>query len=465
MADLKKLVSLQNLSEYNTLIQKYITDADAVVDAKSIKTVLVDGDNIKFYKKENATTADTADYTVAISSSDVEQLKKVLSGFTTEGSVKSAIDANTTAITTEASRADAAEKANKQAIETEVARAEAAEGALDTAVKAAQKTADDITTLVGTIPASSEATTVTAYVDEQVAKATGDASKVAQDLEAYKTTNDAAVLANKTAIETEATTARAAEEALGGRIDSVEELIGDIEEGSTVAAEIVKAETSAKTYTDEEIAKLGSVLNFKGTVEKVENLPTDGVKVGDVYHVTEKSAEYVYTEAGWEELGSVIDLSAYETIEGAESKIATAKSEAIQAAKNYADGLDSAMDARMDAVEAAIGEGGSVQEKIDASIALLDSSVVLGENEDYVTGVTITDGKISGYTAGKFNFDEKGTAAAEIAKLDATVSQTVSETTPVSITVVETDGKLESVTADVNIATTTDIEALFTDAE
>lgn len=472
MADLKKLVSLENLTSYDTLIKKYIGDADAVVNARSIKTVLVDGDNIKFYKKENATVADTADYTVAIASSDVDNLKKILSGYTTEGSVKAAIDANAQAISDEADRADAAEKANKKAIEDEAkradeaekanaqaisdeetrakaaelantnaigaevtrataaeeanasaiasekSRAEAAESDLDTAVKAAQKTADDITTLVGTIPSSSEAETVTAYVAEQVAKASGDASKVAADLESYKTTNDAAVLANKTAVETEATTARAAEEALGGRIDDVEDLIGDVEEGKTVMGIVADNLTEAKGYTDAEIGKLGSVLNFKGTVATVAALPTEGMKVGDVYHVTEKSSEYVYTTDGWEELGSVIDLSAYETIEGAEGKIATAKSEAVQAAKDYADGLDEAMDARMDAVEAAIGEGGSVQDKIDASIALLDSSATLGEGEDYLTGVTITDGKITAHTAGVFNFDEKGAAQAVQDDLD-----------------------------------------------
>ena len=469
MAELKKLISLENLTSYDQLIKSVISDGDATVNAKSIKTVLVDGDNIKFYKKENATVADTADYTVAIASSDVDNLKKILSGYTTEGSVKAAIDANATAISTEAERADAAEKANKKAIEDEVTRAttaegvnaqaisdeetrakaaelantnaisaevtrateeegklntaigaektraEAAEADLDTAVKAAQKTADDITTLVGTIPSTSEAKTVTAFVTEQVAKASGDASKVAQDLADYKTTNDAAVAAAQKTADDEVTRATGAEEALGGRIDDVEDLIGDIEEGSTVAAEIAKAEQNAKDYADEIVADLGSVLNFKGIVDTEADLPTEGNKQGDVYNVKTTargtSAEFVYiTDKGWEELGDVLDLSAYDTRTVAEGKIATAKSEAIQAAKDYADGLDTAMDARMDAVEAAIGEGGSVQDKIDASIALLDSSVELGEGEDYITGVTITDGKISAHTAGVFNFDEKGAA-------------------------------------------------------
>lgn len=40
-------------------------------------------------------------------------------------------------------------------------------------------------------------------------------------------------------------------------------------------------------------------------------------------------------------------------------------------AKSHADGLNTAMDTRVKAVEAAVGEGGSVQDKIDASIAAL----------------------------------------------------------------------------------------------
>lgn len=477
MADLKKLISLENLTSYDTLIKKYVDDADAVVNAKSVKTVLVDGDNIKFYKKENATVGDTADYTVAIASSDVDNIKKILSGFTTEGSVKDAIDANTTAISTEAERADAAEKANKKAIEDEVtratgaeatltqaisdeearakaaelanenaiaaeattaraaeeanasaistekSRAEAAESDLDTAVKAAQKTADDITTLVGTIPTTSEAETVTAYVDEQVAKATGDASKVADDLADYIESNDAAVAAVKKTAEDEVTRATGAEEALGGRIDDVEELIGEVEEGKTVMGIVSANQTADRKYTDDAISALGSVFNFKGIVDTEADLPTEGMKQGDVYNVKTTSrgtsAEFVYiTDKGWEELGDVLDLSAYDTREVAEGKIATAKSEAIAAAKSYSDGLDEAMDARMDAVEAAIGEGGSVQDKIDASIALLDSSVELAEGEDYITGVTITDGKLTAHTAGVFNFDEKGAAAAVQADLD-----------------------------------------------
>lgn len=65
-------------------------------------------------------------------------------------------------------------------------------------------------------------------------------------------------------------------------------------------------------------SEIASVFDFKGTVATVADLPTTGNKKGDVYHVTEGSAEYVWTSsstsgtaADWEELGTVMDLSAY----------------------------------------------------------------------------------------------------------------------------------------------------------
>ena len=72
----------------------------------------------------------------------------------------------------------------------------------------------------------------------------------------------------------------------------------------------------------------------------------------------------------------------------------TATSATIAGAKKYADSLDSAMDARVDALEAAIGEGGSVTEKIAAEIQKLDveDTAVAGK---YVSAVSEADGKIT----------------------------------------------------------------------
>lgn len=79
-----------------------------------------------------------------------------------------------------------------------------------------------------------------------------------------------------------------------------------------------------KGYAD--LAKktdLTAIFRFKGTKATVADLPVDSsAKVGDVWHVTADDSEYVCiaeadttsvpaTDAQWEELGGVVDLSAY----------------------------------------------------------------------------------------------------------------------------------------------------------
>lgn len=71
-----------------------------------------------------------------------------------------------------------------------------------------------------------------------------------------------------------------------------------------------------------------------------------------------------------------------------------ASSNTIAGAKKYADHLDSAMDARVDALEAAVGKGGSVESQINAAINKLDVAEVGGTGK-VITTVSETDGKIA----------------------------------------------------------------------
>lgn len=72
----------------------------------------------------------------------------------------------------------------------------------------------------------------------------------------------------------------------------------------------------------------------------------------------------------------------------------TAASNTIAGAKKYADSLDSAMDARVDALEAAVGKGGSVEAQINAAIDKLDVPEIGGTGK-VITTVSETDGKIA----------------------------------------------------------------------
>lgn len=58
--------------------------------------------------------------------------------------------------------------------------------------------------------------------------------------------------------------------------------------------------------------KTAGLWHFKGTVATVSALPLSGNNEGDVYHVNENGGEYAWNGTSWVELGSVIDLSAYQ---------------------------------------------------------------------------------------------------------------------------------------------------------
>lgn len=68
---------------------------------------------------------------------------------------------------------------------------------------------------------------------------------------------------------------------------------------------------------DDAIANLGEVLDFKGAVQDVTDLPSSGNRGGDVYLVRSLGAMFVWAETGtggayeWDEMGEHIDLSGY----------------------------------------------------------------------------------------------------------------------------------------------------------
>lgn len=78
-------------------------------------------------------------------------------------------------------------------------------------------------------------------------------------------------------------------------------------------------------------SKVASVYKYKGTVATEAELPSSDQVVGDVYHVTEKSKEFVWDGEKWEELGGIVDLSGYytktETDSAIDTKVNAAKTE------------------------------------------------------------------------------------------------------------------------------------------
>lgn len=168
---------------------------------------------------------------------------------------------------------------------------------------------------------------------------------------------------NADAIAAEKTRAEAAESALDGRLDIIE---GDGEGSIKKAAADAVAKVVASAPADFD--------TLKEVADWIANDTTGAAKMQ----------------------ADIAVLKGADTVEGSVAK-------ALKDAKTYADGLDSAMDTRVDALEAAIGEGGSVASQITAEINKLDATVetaAIAENADGIyVKVVETDGKLTGVEA------------------------------------------------------------------
>lgn len=208
-------------------------------------------------------------------------------------------------------------------------------------------------------------------------KANADAIKAIKD--DYLTSADKSELSSKieTDVKAEKDRAELAEKGLGDRLTTAEGEI-DVLQG--------------------EMATLGNALHFRGA-GKYEDMPTEGLKAGDVYVVIDPDhendgKEYIYTAEGWKEFGDVsdyatkVELLAEETrakaaekkltddlaaevlrATGEEGKLSTAiaeeKTRAEKAEKDLKDAAD-ILKGRVDAFDHILDEEGSVTQAIAA---------------------------------------------------------------------------------------------------
>ena len=233
-------------------------------------------------------------------------------------------------------------------------------------------------------------------------EAKGEAAKVQTALNEYKTSNDAAIAGIKTgdvindfkSVETELGKKQAA-----GDYATKTEAQGYANAKDDAIAAAKKAGTDAQTSVNALSAKVGAVADNKTVVQMISDAQAAatyddttvkaGIKankddiatlndlVGDTAVATQIST--AVTAAKTELKGGTSDTDASATIAGA---------------KKYADKLNTAMDTRVDALEASIGEGGSVSAQITAEINKLDKAdtAVAGK---YVSAVSETDGIIT----------------------------------------------------------------------
>lgn len=77
-------------------------------------------------------------------------------------------------------------------------------------------------------------------------------------------------------------------------------------------------------------SKFTSVYIFKGSVDTIEDLPTEGNVIGDVWNVRKNDTNYAWTSEGWDALGGTAELASL-TANGLMSKEAFAKLQGIEA--------------------------------------------------------------------------------------------------------------------------------------
>ena len=275
--------------------------------------------------------------------------------------------------------------------------------ALTTRVTTAEGDIDALETKVGDKAVAtqiSDAIAALKLADTYEAK--GEAAKVQTALNEYKTSNDAAITGIKTgdvindfkSVETELGKKQAA-----GDYATKTEAQGYANAKDDAIAAAKKAGNDAQTSVNALSAKVGTVADNKTVVQMISDAQAAatyddttvkaGIKtnkddiaalnalVGDTAVATQIST--AVTAAKTELKGGTSDTDASATIAGA---------------KKYADKLDTAMDARVDALEASIGEGGSVSAQITAEINKLDKADTAVDGK-YVSAVSEADGIIT----------------------------------------------------------------------
>lgn len=124
---------------------------------------------------------------------------------------------------------------------------------------------------------------------------------------------------------------------------TVVEIINSLESDRTDAALSAAQGKALKTLVDELKASVAAALDYKGTKDTYEELPTKGNKKGDVWNVvaahgtTPAGTNYAWDGAAWDPLGGTIDLSGYYTKSQVDDAISVAKTE-LEAADTALEG-------------------------------------------------------------------------------------------------------------------------------
>lgn len=121
------------------------------------------------------------------------------------------------------------------------------------------------------------------------------------------------------------------------------EIIDSLESDKTDAALSAAQGKALKTLIDDLKASVAAALDYKGTKDSYDQLPSSGNKKGDVWNVvaahgtTPAGTNYAWDGAAWDPLGGTIDLSGYYTKSQVDDAISAAKTE-LEAADTALEG-------------------------------------------------------------------------------------------------------------------------------
>lgn len=126
------------------------------------------------------------------------------------------------------------------------------------------------------------------------------------------------------------------------------EIIDSLESDKTDAALSAAQGKALKTLIDDLKASVAAALDYKGTKDSYDQLPSSGNKKGDVWNVvgahgtTPAGTNYAWDGTQWDPLGGTIDLSGYYT--------KTQVDDAISAAKTELEAADTALEGQITTV-------------------------------------------------------------------------------------------------------------------
>ena len=174
-------------------------------------------------------------------------------------------------------------------------------------------------------------------------------------------------------------------------INSLKALVGDV----AVATQISNAIAALKLSETYETKGAAAAVQTALLGDAAETYNTLG-KLEDAVIAAQASADEKTTMAAVEakNYATKTEAQGYATAVVGEDTD-NADKNTVKGAKAYAKGLNEATNTRVEALETAIGEGGSVGSQIDAKIANLDVAEVAVGTGEIIEKISETDGKIS----------------------------------------------------------------------